>query len=213
MRKTLAHCFLSRLPRILRVWPPQLILRPSWDLLFRARMLSILPRFPNTFPHVPTFFKKSRPTRKGSRIKTPQAGPVPPHTRPLTRPQTRPRPLSPLPAPQLLAPGRSVPSGYVPPVIPCPLPSPNPLAQLPLPPPRPRPLPRFQPSFTPPQLARLPPHPPLLPLILSFPTPPGPPPTSLPLPLCPRPMPRSLPSPRHSKPARPPLYVALQPAP
>ena len=83
-----------------------------------------------------------------------QAGTVPTHT----------RPLSPSLDPHLPAPGRSAPSGYVPPVTPCPSPLLNPLAQSPLPPPRPRPLPRFKPTLTFPQLARLQPPPPPSPL-------------------------------------------------
>ena len=160
MRKTLAPCILFRPPWNLRARSPQWILSPHLDLLFRSRVPSTVPRplhpkarSPNIFLLEPTFFKELRLTRLGSRdrdltlvpLYAPQAGPVPTHT----------RPLSPSLDPQLPAPGRSVPSGYVPPVTPCPSPLPNPLAQLPLPPPRPRPLSRFKPSLTFPQLARL----------------------------------------------------------
>ena len=205
-------------PWNLRPRSPQWILSLHLDLRFRSRVLSTPPRplhpqarAPNIFPLEPIFFKELRHTKLSSRDGdltlvpqcAPQAGTVPTHT----------RRLSPSLDPPLLAPGRSAPSGYVPPVTPCPSPLPNPLALSPLPPPRPCPLPRFKPTLTFPQLARLQPPPSPLPTPL----------TDLPAtlwtasnvaspstsPTSPLPVPTAF---CHPRPARPRLYVAPQPA-
>ena len=156
MHRTLALCLTSR--RILCRLPWNLRSRSLlWILSHRSnlrfRVLSTLPRprHPraralNIFPLEPMFFKDLRLTRRSSWDGDPTLAP------------TRTRPLTLSPAPLLLAPGRSVPSGYVPPVPPCHFPLPNPLAPSPHPPLRPRSLPRFKPALTFPRPARLQPH-------------------------------------------------------